>query len=63
MTDTTKRTMTVVEAADALGIGKSTLYRQIELGSFPHLRIGGRIVIPVAVIERMLDGAGELVSA
>ncbi len=49
-----KRTYTVPEAAEALGIGRSAAYEAARTGQLPTIRIGKRILVPVAALERML---------
>ncbi len=49
-------TLSVEEAAAALGVGRTTLYGAIRNGSFPALRIGGRVVVSRIAIERLLAG-------
>ena len=41
-------TLTVEQAAKVLGIGRSTAYELIHTGDIPSLRLGRRIVVPVA---------------
>jgi excisionase family DNA binding protein len=48
------RTLTVDEAAQALGISRSTAYECVRNGSLPALRFRRRIVISVVVIEQLL---------
>ena len=43
------------EAAEMLGVGRSTLHRYVRAGLIPHVRIGRRIVIPLAALERWLN--------
>jgi len=52
-------TLTVPEAAKALGIGRSTAFLAVKRGEIPHLKIGKRIVIPVAALQRMLENASQ----
>lgn len=53
---TTERgTYTVDEAAERLGIGRNAAYEAIKRGELPALRIGRRIVIPRAALERLLS--------
>lgn len=40
-----RATMTVQEAADLLGIGRSTAYDAINRGELPHIRIGRRVLV------------------
>lgn len=52
-----KRTLTVPEAATALGIGRSAAYEAARTGQLPVIRIGKRILVPAVALERMLAGA------
>lgn len=52
-----KQTYTVSEAALILGIGTSTCWEQVHLGRIPTLRLGKRVVVPKAVIAKMLEAA------
>lgn len=55
MTEPERRTVTVEEAARALGIGRSAAYAAARSGELPGvIRIGRRLLVPVAVLERML---------
>lgn len=47
-------TVTVDEAAKLLGIGRSTAYELVHTGDIPSLRLGRRIVVPVAQIAAQL---------
>jgi excisionase family DNA binding protein len=38
-------TITVDEAADLIGIGRSTAYDAINRGELPHVRIGRRVLV------------------
>ena len=48
--------MSVSEAAEALGISRTLAYDLVARHEIPSLRLGGRIVIPRAPLERLLDG-------
>lgn len=50
---------TVREAAQVLRVAPSTLYRSIRDGGFPAVRLRGRYVVPVAVLERLARAAME----
>ena len=52
----TKQTYTVRETAVIFGVGKSAMYEAIKRGEIQVIRIGGRFVISVGVVERMLNG-------
>ena len=54
-----KLTVTVLEAAEALGISTRTIYPKVDAGEFPHLRFGDRIVIPIDALERMCAEASK----
>lgn len=47
-------TTTVIEAAKRLGIGRNQAYDAVRRGELPSIRIGKRIVIPTAALDRML---------
>ncbi len=50
-------TLTVDEAAAALGISRAFAYEAVTRNEIPHIRIGRRILIPRAALDRMLQGA------
>lgn len=52
-------TMTVEEAATALGISRATAYEAVGRGEIPCLRIGRRILIPKVALDRLLTGTGS----
>lgn len=52
-----KLTLSVPEAAELLGVAKNSLYCSIKKGEFKHvIRIGKRILIPRAALEKKLAG-------
>lgn len=53
----TRRTYTVEEAAEILGISRTTAYECIKSGEIPSLRFRRRIVIPAHAIEAMMSAA------
>lgn len=55
-------TMTVLEAAGVLGLSKGAAYEAAKTGAIPTLRIGRRILVPRAALERLLSSAGGNVS-
>lgn len=57
MLSTERKVYTVEEMAKVLGLGRSAAYEAIQEGRVPHLRIGRRIVVPVAALEKMLAEA------
>lgn len=55
----TRKTLTVEEAARLLGIGRNAAYEAVHRGEIPHLRIGRRLLVPRAAMERLLAGCGD----
>jgi len=51
-------TLTVEEAATLLGISRSFAYEAVTRGEIPSIRIGRRILVPKAALQRMV-GARE----
>ena len=45
----------LAEAAEMLGVGRSTLHRMVRAGEIPHVRIGRRIIFPMAALNAWLD--------
>ena len=43
------------EIAKMMRIDESTLYRHLRNGTFPALKIGGRYVVPHAVLESLIS--------
>ncbi len=52
--DCRRLTMTVEEAARELGIGRGLAYELARRGELPTLRLGRRLIVPVAALERLL---------
>ena len=51
-----RKTLTVTEAAQVLGISRDAVYQAVKTGALPALRLGlRRIVIPRAQLERLLN--------
>jgi excisionase family DNA binding protein len=56
----------VAEVADLFGMSDMTLYRAINEGQFPAVRVRGRLFVPAKAIESMVEsavGSGALVDA
>lgn len=56
------RFYTLKEAAAILQVNPSTLSRQCAAGTFPHVRIGRTVRIPVAEVERLERGEPQRTS-
>lgn len=55
----TRPTMSVPEAGERyFGLGRNASYAAAARGDIPTLRIGGRIFVPVAALDRKLTDAG-----
>jgi excisionase family DNA binding protein len=54
---TERMTLTIPEAAKALGIGRNAGYEAARRGEIPKIMIGKRLLVPRAALERMLQGA------
>ena len=51
-----RKTYEVAEAGQMLGLGKNSAYRAIHRKEIPSIRIGGRLLVPKAAFDRMLQG-------
>ena len=54
-----RKTVTVKEAATLLGIGRDTAYAAVRDGTLPSIRLGKRLVIPIAALNKLLAEAGQ----
>ncbi len=54
-----KVVMTVEEAAEYLRISRPSAYQAVKRGDIPIIRIGRRILVPVAALEKLLATAGS----
>ena len=53
-TKTPASTMSITEAADTLGIGRTLAYELARTGELPTIRLGRRLVVPRRALERLL---------
>ncbi|MGN7169298.1 helix-turn-helix domain-containing protein [Paenibacillus cellulositrophicus] len=51
-----KITLTVVEAAELIGVSQTTIYTMARENQIPHARVRGRILFHREVIESWLRG-------
>lgn len=51
-----KLAYTLRETAQVLSIGERSVRRRINDGTIPSVRIGGRILVPVAGLRRVIEG-------
>ena len=47
--------ISVLEAAERLGLGKNAAYKAAAEGSIPTVRVGGRILVPIEALNKLLD--------
>lgn len=47
-------TMTVAEAGQLLGLGRTASYAAAKYGQIPTIKIGKRLLVPTASLRRML---------
>ena len=57
--DPERLTLTIVEAARRLGIGRNSAYEAARLGQLPTIRSGRRLLVPRAALESLLTAAPE----
>jgi excisionase family DNA binding protein len=51
--------LTVTEAAQLLKIGRSCAYEAVRNGQLPVIRMGRRILVPRAALERLLENGSQ----
>ena len=51
--------LTVTEAAQLLKIGRSCAYEAVRNGQLPVIRMGRRILVPRAALERLLANGSQ----
>jgi excisionase family DNA binding protein len=56
--DQPRPTLTVEETARLLGISRGLAFQAVRRGDIPSIRIGRRILIPVARLQALLEGDG-----
>lgn len=53
------QTLSVPEAAVALGISRNSAYEAIRRGEIPAIRLGRRLVVPRPALASMLSASGD----
>jgi excisionase family DNA binding protein len=51
-----RKTLTVREAAEWLGIGINAAYAGVKAGTIPSLQVGDRFLVPRVALEKKLEG-------
>lgn len=57
-----RKTYSVQEAAELLGVNHKGVYTAIAENRFPHVKLGRRILIPRVAFDRWLDAANNTAS-
>lgn len=57
--DQERKTYRIEEAAKLLGIGRNHCYEAAKRGDIPSIKIGKRILVPRAALDRMLEGSSR----
>lgn len=57
MVTTEKLVLTVPEAGALLGVSRAHAYLMVKMGQIPVIKLGRRIVVPKAALEKMLVSA------
>jgi excisionase family DNA binding protein len=52
--DSQRRTVSVDEASRILGISRGSAYTLAKTGELPTIRLGNRVLVPKAALERLL---------
>jgi len=55
----TKYVLTVEEAGRRLGLSRPSAYQAVKRGEIPIIRIGRRILVPVAALDKLLTNDGS----
>lgn len=55
MADQERLTLSVDEAANALGISRALAYELVKRGELPGMQLGRRIVVPRKALEAMVE--------
>jgi excisionase family DNA binding protein len=53
--DERRATLTVTEAAKLLGIGRQLAYEGVKTGQIPVIKVGRRLLVPRAAVEKLLE--------
>jgi excisionase family DNA binding protein len=54
-----RKTITVAEAGEQLGLGRNAAYEAAKRGEIPTVKIGRRLLVPRDAVDRILQKAME----
>lgn len=52
-----RKTISVAEAGQVLGIGRSAAYEAARRGQLPTIKIGRRLLVPITLLDHLLAGS------
>lgn len=55
-------TLTIEEAAKVLGIGRQLAYERVKTGEIPVIKIGRRLLVPKAALDKLLSEPQALIN-
>ena len=47
--------LSITEAVQRFPVGRTLLYQEIAKGTLPHIKVGGKILIPADAFDRLLQ--------
>ena len=59
MANIDRKVVSVEECSKLLGLGRSATYEAVRTGQIPAVRVGGRWLVPLAALDKMLAEAGK----
>ena len=59
MAEQERLAFSISEAAGLLGVGRTLAYAMARAGDLPTVRLGRRVVVPRAQLERLLAGEAD----
>jgi excisionase family DNA binding protein len=57
MSTLARQALSVPEAAEVLGISTRAAWHYAKTGQLPTVRLGGRVLVPVRLLDELLNGA------
>jgi excisionase family DNA binding protein len=57
MNSENRMTMTVEQAAEALGVSRGSAYEAVRTGQLPTVRLGRRVLVPIEGLRALLAAA------
>ena len=51
--------LSVTQAVERFPIGRTLIYQEIAKGILPHIKVGGKILIPADAFDRLLEAQAD----